>query len=50
MEKNLVGWEYLILDIIMRVIYCCLEKEKEKVLKFHINNLSYFETTTVSVN
>ena len=25
------------------VVYCCLEKENDKVLKFHVNNSSYLE-------
>ena len=35
--------EYRRLYIIMVVIYCCLKKRKQKVIKFHVNYSSYFE-------
>ena len=41
--RNIVALEYVRLDIAMTVIYCYLEREKYKVLKFHINNSSYCE-------
>ena len=37
---------YLKLYIIMVVIYCCLEREYYKVLKFDVNNSSYCEIST----
>ena len=41
--KNIVVLEYKRLDIIMTVIYCYLERENYKVLKFLLNNFTYFE-------
>ena len=41
--KNIVVLEYIRLDIIMTVIYCYLERENYKVLKFLLNNFTYFE-------
>ena len=38
--KNIVVLGYKRLDIIMTVIYCYLERENCKVLKFNMNNLS----------
>ena len=40
--KNTVVLEYIRLDITI-VIYCYLERENYKVLKFYMNNFSYFE-------
>ena len=39
----MVVLEYMLQDIIMVVIYCCLDKKNYKVFKFPMNNLSYFE-------
>ena len=41
--KKPVVLEYIWQDIIMVVIYCCLDKENYKVFKFPMNNLNYFE-------
>ena len=41
--KNIVVLKYIRLDIIMTVIYCYLERENYKVLKFLLNNFTYFE-------
>ena len=41
--KNIVVLEYIRLDIIMTVIYCYLERENYKVLKFLLNDFTYFE-------
>ena len=37
---------YVRLYMIMVVIYYYLERENYKVLKFHVNNYSYFEMNT----
>ena len=37
---------YIRLDVLMTVIYCYLKKENCKVLKFHMNNFSYFEMSS----
>ena len=42
-KKIIVALECIRLDIIMTVIFCYLERENYKVLKFQINNFSYFE-------
>ena len=42
-EKTLVVLEYVMQDIIMVVIYCCLDKENYKVFEFPMNNFCYFE-------
>ena len=34
--------EYIRVNIIMAVIYCYLERENYKILKFLMNNFSYF--------
>ena len=44
-RKNVIVLEYIRLDIIMTVIYFYLESENYKVLKFHVNNFSYFEVS-----
>lgn len=42
--KAIAVLQYIRLYFIMAVVYCYLEKENYKVLKFHMNNFSYFET------
>ena len=42
-EKKLVVLEYIKLDIMMIVVYCYLEREYDKVLKFQMNNFPFFE-------
>ena len=42
-KKKSVVQEYIRQDIIMIVIYCCLDKEKYKVYKFPMSNSCYFE-------
>ena len=42
-EKKLVVLEYVKLDIMMVVVYCYLEREYDKVLKFQMNNFPFFE-------
>ena len=39
----MVVLEYIQQDIIMVVIYCCLDNKNHKVFKIPMNNLSYFE-------
>ena len=41
--KQVVVLEYIRLYITLVVIYRYLERENYKVLKFHVNNYSYFE-------
>ena len=40
---TLLAPKYTRVDIIMLVIYCHLEKENDKDLKFKLHNFSYFE-------
>ena len=47
--KNIVFLECIRLEIIMTVIYCYFEREMYKVLKFHMNNFSYFEISAFHV-
>ena len=42
----IVVLEYIRVDIIMTVICCYVERGNFKVLKFDINNFSYFEIST----
>ena len=41
--KGPAGLEYLRPYMKMMVIFCYLERENYKVLKCHVNNLSYIE-------
>ena len=41
--KKTVVLEYIGQDIIMLVIYCCLERENHKNFKFPMNNFRYFQ-------
>ena len=41
-SKQLVALEYKRLYIIMIIIYSYLERDNDKVFKFHMNNLCFF--------
>ena len=42
--KYIVGLEYMTLYVILTVIYCYLERESCKILKFYKSNFFYFQT------
>ena len=42
-KKKLVVMDYISLDIIIVATYCYLQRKIYKVLKFQMNNSSYFK-------